>query len=120
MNLFQTGVFKLSSGRRSPWKIECDALTREDWDTLALLISLRVNFGEVEGVPRGGLPLAQALQKYCSPHSPTLLIVDDVCSTGESLERHRNGRKAKGFVVFARSTPPSWCKYMFRLGFDDL
>lgn len=123
MNLFQTGSFKLASGRQSSFKIECDALTDEDWKSLAKLASeLLPAFGVVEGVPRGGLKFAEELQKYsracaCSyPHQPhdwcqgkplPLLVVDDVWTTGGSFERHCAGRDALGCVVFSRGlTPP--------------
>jgi len=35
MNLFQLGKITLNSGKKSFFKIECDALTEEDWDCLA-------------------------------------------------------------------------------------
>ena len=38
-NLFQTANFILNSGVPSTFKIECDALTDEDIETFALLIS---------------------------------------------------------------------------------
>lgn len=61
-NLFQLGVFTLSSGKTSSWKLECSAFTQEDWRALAYLVSRMVGkFGTVEGVPSGGLQLAAAL-----------------------------------------------------------
>lgn len=100
--LFQTGSFSLHSGAVSSWKVECDSLTDEDWLTLAGLIAERVSFGQVEGVPRGGWPLAEALARYREAEEQTLLIVDDVLTTGRSMEEHRAGREAVGFVVFSR------------------
>ncbi len=67
MNLFQRGAFVLSSGAKSTWKIECDALTPDDVETLAEMIrQIVVPFGSVEGVPRGGLRLAAAMKKYAT------------------------------------------------------
>ena len=119
--LFQTGDFTLRSGVQSAWKIECDALTLEDWRGLAAMAVERLPpFGRVEGVPRGGLPFADALQGYrrckmcghtwdahlhyagwpavsfnppCSSWvaAPRLLIAEDVVTTGGSMERFRVG-----------------------------
>jgi hypothetical protein len=62
-NLFQSGQFKLNSGKVSNFKIECDALTQEDIDTFALLISQKYKFKEVVGVPTGGIRIEDALKK---------------------------------------------------------
>lgn len=92
MNLFQTGRFLLASGAESSWKIECDALTVEDWKTLARLIAERVpTFGEVSGVPRGGLTLASYLWPYA------------LCECGHSLEEHG------GHAWTGQGEPPSHC-----------
>lgn len=105
MNLFQRGSFVLHAGSRSDWKFECDALTAEDVDTIAYLFAgLLPPFGEVEGVPRGGLRLADAVRPY-STDGP-LLVVDDVLTTGASMEEHRAGREALGAVVLLRGL---WC-----------
>ena len=101
-NLFVTGRFTSSSGIHLPWKIECDALTDADIETLAHLIAASVSFGSVEGVPRGGLRLAAALEPYAKGEGP-LLIVDDVLTTGQSMERQRAGREAIGIVLFDRT-----------------
>lgn len=85
MNLFQKGDFVLSSGLVSSIKIDCDALTNDDIETIAWIINenLNKNFGSVEGVPTGGLRLADALKKYASPDkTDRILIVDDVCTSG--------------------------------------
>lgn len=114
MSLFQTVDVVLHSGEESDWKIECDTLTDEDMRTLAKRIAELVHpFGEVEGVPRGGLRLASALKPYRSAGG--LLIVDDVLTTGGSMEAHRAGRDAKGAVIFARGESPAWVTPLFAM-----
>ena len=113
MNLFKAGEFTLHSGSKSFWKIDCDALTDEDYLGLVRMALERLpSFGSVEGVPRGGLKLAAALRSHVTPGGP-LLIVDDVVTTGNSLERHRNGRVAIGLVIFARGRVPHWVHPLF-------
>lgn len=111
------GNFTLASGKTSDWKIDCDALTLDDLDTLAVLLARKLPiYGRVEGVPRGGIRLAQAMQKYAMHNDQfPLLIVDDVLTTGGSIERHRAGRKALGGVLFARQECPDWITPLFRM-----
>lgn len=117
-NLFQSGDFRLHSGGRSGFKIDCDALTEADWDTLAAMIASRFVFGMVEGVPRGGLKLAQALYAYAQTPHNGLLIVDDVLTTGGSMAAQRAGRlNARGVVVFARGVCPPWVTPLWQWGF---
>ncbi len=112
--MFVLKSFQSHSGMTLPFKIECDSLTKDDWECLACIISTVIGqFGSVEGVPRGGLKLADALEKYKT--SGSLLIVDDVFTTGASMEKQRNRRNAKGAVVFARTTPPDWIRSIFLL-----
>lgn len=105
--LFQRGDFILASGAKSTWKIECDALTAEDWAGLAAQAVERLPaFGAVEGVPRGGLPFANALRPYVT--TGPLLIAEDVVTTGGSMERFRDGREAIGVAAFCRGSCPTW------------
>lgn len=123
--LFVRGDFRLHSGIESNWKIDCDALTQEDWETIALLMvtALPIKpFNEVVGVPRGGQLLAEALEPYRSGQGP-LLIVDDVLTTGESMEAVREtflGYKSQGAVVFARGRCPSWVHPLFVLNAREI
>ena len=114
MPLFQSGDFTLHSGGRSPFKIDCDALSSDDLCALAALVAKTIQFGMVEGVPRGGLRFAWILQNYLT--DGPLLIVDDVLTTGTSMEEYRNDREAIGVVLFARGPCPKWVTPVFSLG----
>ncbi len=120
MTTFQNEPFVSHSGLKLPFNINCDGLTDEDIETLALIIKRAFSFGKVHGVPRGGLRLAEALKKYCSPNGGSTLIVDDVCTTGTSMEQARRGidRSSFGIVIYARQDCPSWITPMFTLGPD--
>ncbi len=113
-SLFQAGSFRSHSGEVLPWKIECDVLRPADWDCLALMLRMKIGpFGEVEGVPKGGIAFANALLPHCTLGYP-LLIVDDVLTTGGSMETLRDGRRAMGAVVFSRGASPGWITPIFR------
>lgn len=115
-HLFTLGNRRLHSGELTDWKIECDALTDQDYDALARMLAQRLPaFGAVEGVPRGGLRLMEALAPYANKDSYPLLIVDDVLTTGGSLETHRDGRPAIGAVLFARGACPPWVTPLFQM-----
>lgn len=125
MNLFQLGNFTLHSGEQSSWKVECDALTEADLETLARLIAEKVGpFYRVVGVPSGGSRLARALMPYVSKRTPgggtpmPALLVDDVLTTGASMEQMRRDFEpipVVGVVLFARREPPAWVRAVWRL-----
>lgn len=124
LNLFEWGNFTLNSGKQSNFKIECDALTASDWATIAKLVNQQVRFKEVVGVPRGGMPLARALDIYRDEKASCCLIVDDVLTTGGSMERMKeslvkDGRYIAdvivGAVLFARGEPAGWIYPIFQL-----
>lgn len=118
-------AFISHSGVLLPFKIELDSLTGADWDVIADLIGSRIDFQEVHGIPRGGLPLAARLQRFCQPQTKKkrrILIVDDVCTTGRSLNEYYTqlkspDNKVTGCVVFARSRRhlPDWVSPIFLL-----
>ena len=127
-NLFQKGEFHLHSGEVSDWKIDCDALTDADLETIAEQLVKRLPpFGRVSGVPTGGLRLAEVLGHHVTDGAP-LLIVDDVLTTGSSMEEHakecltalsRLGinppEPTLGTVIFARGKCPDWITPLFTL-----
>ena len=118
MNLFRllSKAITLHSGQKTRYKINCNALTNADWKCLAFIAATEMlpPFSAVEGVPTGGLKFAKALQKYCQKTGP-LLIVDDVCTTGNSMNEHLGDRKARGCVVFCRGVCPPWVIPLFRM-----
>ena len=117
VHLFQRKDFKMHSGGVARYKIECDALTGEDMETLAWMISEKGMIRDVYGVPGGGLRLAAALGPYRSKEG-VRLIVDDVLTTGESMEaaKHHTGwHDAVGVVIFARGPCPRWILPIFSM-----
>lgn len=117
-NWLERKNFTMHSGEEAFFKIECDALTDEEIETFALLISKKIEFGSVYGIPRGGVRIQNALLKYKTPSSLTHLIVDDVLTRGTSMEDTRSlcsHVDIKGCVLFARKQPPEWVEAVFRL-----
>ncbi len=129
MTLFRLGSFKLHSGGTSNWKIDMDGMDDEDIAMLARLGSKMVGpFDCVNGIPRGGLRLAEALSEYISDDMRApCLIVDDVLTTGTSMEKARTellseaapGTKVIGLVAFARGPCPPWVKAVFTYNGGD-
>lgn len=125
--LFERKNFTSHAGLNLDWKIECDRLSDEDLETLAFLISKKFDFTDVYGVPRGGIRFAEALKKYVSEKSETILIVDDVMTTGTSMEEARklfpSGLKVQGIVIFNRRkqkyiTRSNWIFSIFKSNLD--
>lgn len=119
--LFQRGTFRLHSGESSDFKIDCDALSAEDWAALAQEAVKRLPmFGQVMAVPRGGYPFAEALAPYAKGTDELpLLIVDDVLTTGRSMKEALSKatwarpRVVIGVVAFARGPVPKWVTALF-------
>lgn len=121
MNLFKSGIFTSHSGKVLPYKIDCDALTDDDMNTIASIIATRIKFDRVIGIPTGGLRLQYALGRYIG-WGQNILIVDDVLTTGKSMEDKRQEIIADhrgftyeifGWVIFARTKPPDWINAVF-------
>ena len=111
----------MHSGEKGDFKIECDALTSEDIETLAYLISKKFEFNGVYGVPTGAIRIANALKKYENKKAINYLIVDDVITTGKSMIEAYNKLKERepiiGVVIFARNKKsiPRWISPIFNM-----
>lgn len=118
MSLFIPGKFKSHSSNELFWKIDCDNLTDQDLSVLAKEVDENLfTFGKVHGVPRGGLRFAEHLRYYTLPQCKPL-IVDDVLTTGRSMEEMKkklNLPNAIGLVIFARGPCPDWVTPIFQL-----
>lgn len=129
-SLFTTGDFTLRSGRKSRYKIECDAMTAKDWEAAAvmaatLLHKRKVLFGEVFGVPRGGVPFAAAMRKHVIPGHPGKLVCEDVWTTGGSVVRFidktwpEGERECAVIALFARGKMElPWVHAVFPLPYE--
>lgn len=115
MSLFKRKKFISHSGKSLDFKIECDMLKNSDWEAIAFIIHVKMRFQSVTGIPRGGLKLAKKLEQYTEVGNKTLphLIVDDVLTTGKSMEKMRDElvyveRKTQGgilgVVLFSRQS----------------
>jgi hypothetical protein len=129
MALILTEPFISHSGMRLPFKIDCDALSNEDLDALAKIVSDKFTFCWTWGVPTGGERFAKALEKYTDATSLNVLIVDDVWTTGASVEKKVRELKSydqhsywgvpsvnyMSVVIFARGPTPHWVYPIFTL-----
>lgn len=128
MTLFNSSSFISHSGLNLNWKIDCDALSDQELDTLAKQFSKTIPnqiFGEIIGIPRGGLRFAESLKKYIKTNGDiiwsTNLIIDDVLTTGKSMQEFWNNRYPnrfsgiKGIVIFTRGPCPKWITPIFIL-----
>ena len=127
MNIFQEVDFKSHSGLDLSWKIECDGVSKKEWKCLTEMIMdyEKRPFQSAIGIPRGGVVLGSYLNQYSTKNSDDpILIVDDVLTTGGSMEEFRRKRafrnptKYIGWVVFARGFPPQWCRALFQMPFN--
>ena len=125
IDLFQKVDFESHAGLDLSWKIEMDALSENEWKCIAhMIIELSQPFQAAIGIPRGGLKLSGYLHEYSTqnPADP-YLIVDDVMTTGGSMEEykkeHFNDKYVIGWVVFARSKVPIWCDALFRMPYRE-
>lgn len=115
--MLKHGKFTSHSGSELWFKIECDNLTDEDLDCAARIICTRISFNKAIGIPRGGMRFAEALNRYRKPSSVLTAIVDDVYTTGKSMEEYRlkYSDHSFGLVLFARNEPPPWILPFFTL-----
>ena len=121
MNLFQYKPFVSAAGIYLDWKIECDALTKEDWESIARISYKSIpSFKFALGVPEGGIFLAYAIDHYANRDAEKILIVDDVWTTGSSMQKYAANLNLDnwiGFVAFSRGKLPDnvYCFLQFAL-----
>lgn len=123
----------LSSGGRSDWLIDCAALSDNSLVVLARIGNRLLGpFDWIFGVPKGGVLFSHAMYMHRARTNPEmgfhrLLIVDDVMTTGRSMEEQAAamleafpGDKLviQGLVIFSRLPPgepgPEWVRSIFR------
>lgn len=128
-NLFNYGEFKLHAGAISYFLIDCKALTEEDLQVLARVVVDRINpFHRVIGIPEGGLRFAEALRQHQTSKKGMrfsgqcdVLIVDDVVTTGTSMEEalresNETAARVQGVTIFSRTPEPiPWIYSIFRM-----
>ena len=108
IKLFQIGDFKSHAGLSLKWKIECDAIDHSEWKALARMIMdyQKEPFYKAVGIPRGEIPLQNALNEYASNNKEDpLLVCDDVYTTGTSFREFCTTQEkiyAIKWVIFAR------------------
>lgn len=124
-DLFRSIDFKSHAGLDLSWKIEMDALSKNEWFTIArMILEISPPFHSAIGIPRGGVLLGELLNKYGTGNEEDpFCIVDDVLTTGKSMIDYREEMNierwqkscALGWVVFARVKPPKWIKALFQM-----
>jgi len=106
--LFQDGDFTSHAGLPLKWKLECDAISPNEWRCIAKMIMdyQTEPFRAAVGIPRGGVPLGFALNAYATDNPDhKLLICDDVYTTGTSFKEYceeYNHTDVYKWVLFSR------------------
>jgi hypothetical protein len=122
IDLFQSVDFISHAGKPMTWKIECDAISDDEWVTLAKMIREveRRSWSKAVGIPRGGVALGKALDTYSTgnPDHP-ILIADDVYTTGTSFiefkAEHYSDVATIEWCVFARKATERRVKALFTM-----
>lgn len=127
--MFKWNPFKSHSGKTLNWKIECDDLTLSDLDCIARMILSAHSFHKVISPPTKSSNMNHLLSVLTTHESNNgnceYLIVDDVYTTGKSMEETRkllldnhlvqNEHNIKGVVMFSRNECPEWITPIFQL-----
>ena len=113
-DLFELGDFRLHSGAKSDWRINEEALSDKSIEAAAHLLSKRLPpFEDCYAIPHGGLRLCTAMRSFAAGIGfGTLLICDDVLTTGSTAEACARTLKRAGaarveLVTWARVVRPA-------------
>lgn len=131
MSLFELKKFTSHFGEELSWKIDCDSLTLSDLRALATLVreySRPLISRKIVGIGRGGSHFAAALEdlnkESLNAVRSGVLIVDDVLTTGKSMNEERgrcvqmgiDSGSIHGIVIFSRAKKvPDWIMPIFQL-----
>ena len=127
MDLFQRYNYKSHANLDLTWKLECDAISDEEWSVLARIISELESrpFSDVVGIPRGGVKLENEMLNYVSGNkNDPVLIVDDVWTTGTSfkefvgihiIEKMTEHVGWFGWCIFARTQTSNHVTALFQM-----
>ena len=101
IDLFQKIDFTSHSGLDLSWKIEMDALSRDEWECIAHMISEQsVPFREAIGIPRGGTILGTLMNQHgTGKREDPICIVDDVLTTGGSMNEFKRKRQWRQLFI---------------------
>lgn len=120
--MFKDKKFISRSGKRLKFKIECDSLAFEDIRVFTKIITGNFTYKSVD-MPETGCSPLQLLKhvlelKTSKDGEFDVLIIDDVFTTGNSMEdvkkRHK-GKNIIGVVLFSRGKCPKWITPIFEL-----
>ena len=102
MDLFQEYNYVGHAGGNLTWKIECDALTSNEWNVLANLILHyeKRPFRVAVGIPTGATELGNILNQHATgeAHHP-VLVVDDVYTTGTSFREFKEANYKDEHII---------------------
>jgi hypothetical protein len=122
IDLFQKIDFISHAGLPLTWKLECDAISDNEWITLAHMIREYEdqNWQYAVGIPTGATKLGEILTRYGTGSvKDPVLIVDDVYTTGKSFidfeAKHYADKKVIKWAVFARKPTENGVKALFTM-----
>ena len=120
--LFTEGDFISHAGLPLSWKLECDAISSDEWKCIAKMIMdyQTQSFRIAIGIPRGGVVLGHWLNEYASGDAKDpVLVADDVYTTGTSFkeycEKYYPNEEVYKWCVFARRTPEYGVRALFTM-----
>lgn len=135
MSIFKSQRVLAASGKELHWIIDCDDFTDAELGVFAkLIIAKYPNFWSVTHptshygscVPRLATAIASIRGSIPASQGEYVLIVDDVLTTGQSMEQLAQGYRTKrtwndqlakvvGAVIFARDVCPPWITPLFTM-----